>query len=67
MSMSFNSYVCACRIIHEKGYTQEECLQYKPVVYSNAIQSMIAIIRAMNQLKVEFGHADRAVSTENPF
>lgn len=52
-----------CRIIHEKGYTQEECLQYKPVVYSNATQSMIAIIRAMNQLKIEFGHPDRAVST----
>ena len=53
----------SCRIIHEKGYTQEECLQYKPVVYSNTIQSMIAIIRAMSQLKIEFGHPDRAVST----
>lgn len=53
----------SCRIIHEKGYTQEECLQYKPVVYSNTIQSMIAIIRAMNQLKVGFGHPDREVST----
>lgn len=48
------------KIIHEKGYTQEECLQYKPVVYSNAIQSMIAIIRAMGQLKVDFGHPDRS-------
>jgi len=37
-------------------------LQYKPVVYSNTIQSMMAIIRAMGQLKVEFGHPDRAVS-----
>ncbi len=50
------------RIIHEKGYSQDECLQYKPVVYSNAIQSMIAIIRAMGQLKIDFGHPDRAVS-----
>jgi guanine nucleotide-binding protein G(i) subunit alpha len=50
------------RIIHEKGYSQEECLQYKPVVYSNTIQSMIAIIRAMGQLKIDFGHPDRAVS-----
>lgn len=48
------------KIIHEKGYTQDECLQYKPVVYSNAIQSMIAIIRAMGQLKIDFGHPDRA-------
>ncbi|XP_013380683.1 guanine nucleotide-binding protein G(i) subunit alpha isoform X2 [Lingula anatina] len=48
------------KIIHDKGYSQEECLQYKPVVYSNTIQSMIAIIRAMGQLKIDFGHPDRA-------
>lgn len=48
------------KIIHENGYSQEECLQYRPVVYSNAIQSMIAIIRAMGQLKIDFGHPDRA-------
>ncbi|GFO29082.1 guanine nucleotide-binding protein g(i) subunit alpha [Plakobranchus ocellatus] len=54
------------KIIHEKGYSQEECLQYKPVVYSNAIQSMIAIIKAMGQLKIEFGHPDRALAQTNP-
>nr|ACB05684.1 G alpha i subunit [Euprymna scolopes]ACB05685.1 G alpha i subunit [Euprymna scolopes] len=43
------------KIIHEKGYSQEECLQYRPVVYSNIMQSMIAIIRAMGQLKITFG------------
>lgn len=48
------------KIIHEHGYTQEECAQYKQVVYSNTIQSMIAIIRALGTLKVEFGHMDRA-------
>lgn len=47
------------KIIHEKGYSQDECLQYRPVVYSNTIQSMIAIIRAMGQLKIDFGHPDR--------
>ena len=38
-------------------------MQYRPVVYSNTIQSMVAIIRAMGQLKIDFGHMDRAVST----
>lgn len=52
----------ADRIIHEHGYTQEECAQYRQVVYSNTIQSMIAIIRALGTLKIEFGHSDRAVS-----
>ena len=51
------------RIIHEHGYTKDELLQYKQVVYSNTIQSMIAIIRALGTLKIEFGHPDRAVST----
>lgn len=50
------------RIIHEKGYSQEECLQYRPVVFSNTIQSMVAIIRAMGQLKIDFGHHEKTVS-----
>ena len=40
------------KIIHETGYSDEERKAYKPVVYSNTIQSMMAIIRAMGQLKV---------------
>ncbi|KAM6980385.1 guanine nucleotide-binding protein G(i) subunit alpha-3-like [Aplochiton taeniatus] len=42
------------KIIHEDGYTQEECSQYRAVVYSNTIQSIIAIIRAMGRLGVDF-------------
>uniref|UniRef100_A0A8C2DD41 Guanine nucleotide-binding protein G(i) subunit alpha-1 n=1 Tax=Cyprinus carpio TaxID=7962 RepID=A0A8C2DD41_CYPCA len=50
------------KIIHEAGYSEEECKQYKAVVYSNTIQSIIAIIRAMGRLKIDFGDAARAVS-----
>lgn len=54
---------CFCvRIIHEDGYSEEECKQYKVVVYSNAIQSIMAIIRAMGRLKIDFADAARAVS-----
>lgn len=42
------------KIIHESGYSEEECMQYKPVVYSNSVQSMLAIIRAMGTLGIEF-------------
>lgn len=42
------------KIIHETGYNKEDCEQYKPVVYSNTIQSLMAIIRAMEQLGIEF-------------
>ena len=51
-----------CRIIHETGYTDEECLQYKPVVYSNTVQSMVAIFKAMEKLEIPFGVAERSVS-----
>lgn len=50
------------RIIHEDGYSEDECKQYKVVVYSNTIQSIIAIIRAMGRLKIDFGESARAVS-----
>ncbi|ERL94868.1 hypothetical protein D910_12141, partial [Dendroctonus ponderosae] len=42
------------KIIHELGYSKEECEQYRPVVYSNTIQSLMAIIRAMGQLGIDF-------------
>ncbi|XP_060537105.1 G protein alpha i subunit [Cylas formicarius] len=42
------------KIIHELGYTHEECEQYRPVVYSNTIQSLMTIIRAMGQLRIDF-------------
>ncbi|EDS28560.1 GTP-binding protein (I) alpha subunit [Culex quinquefasciatus] len=42
------------KIIHETGYSPEECEQYRPVVYSNTIQSLMAIIRAMGQLRIDF-------------
>lgn len=44
------------KIIHETGYSQEECEQYRPVVYSNTIQSLMAIIRAMGTLRIDFGN-----------
>lgn len=55
-------HISLYRIIHEAGYSEEECKQYKAVVYSNTIQSIIAIIRAMGRLKIDFGDAARAVS-----
>ncbi|XP_072306204.1 guanine nucleotide-binding protein G(i) subunit alpha [Eucyclogobius newberryi] len=48
------------KIIHEDGYSEEECKQYKVVVYSNTIQSIMAIIRAMGRLKIDFGDPSRA-------
>ncbi|XP_056381164.1 guanine nucleotide-binding protein G(i) subunit alpha-2 [Hyla sarda] len=48
------------KIIHEDGYSEEECRQYRAVVYSNTIQSIMAIIKAMGNLKIDFGDTARA-------
>lgn len=55
------SYAIFFRIIHEGGFTSEDNKQYKPVVYSNTIQSLVAIIRAMGTLNIPFGENDREV------
>jgi guanine nucleotide-binding protein G(i) subunit alpha len=54
------------KIIHETGYSREECEQYRPVVYSNTIQSLMAIIRAMAQLRIEFRDPNRLVRKPRP-
>lgn len=56
----------ACRIIHEDGFSGDDVKQYKPVVYSNTIQSLAAILRAMDSLGIEFGDKDRKVSLNPP-
>uniref|UniRef100_F6RY09 G protein subunit alpha transducin 2 n=1 Tax=Ornithorhynchus anatinus TaxID=9258 RepID=F6RY09_ORNAN len=42
------------RIIHQDGYTQEECLEFKSVIYGNVLQSILAIIRAMSTLGIDY-------------
>jgi len=50
------------RIIHESGFTPEDFKQYRPVVYSNTIQSLVAILRAMSTLGITFTNPDREVT-----
>ena len=59
--VSFNFIEILHRIIHEGGFTSEDNKQYKPVVYSNTTQSMIAILRAMTTLNISFGDPERSV------
>lgn len=54
-----STFVKQMKIIHENGYSQEECLAYRPVVHNNTIQSLLAIIRAMGQLRIDFSTPDR--------
>lgn len=40
------------KFIHESYFTKAECLEYKPVVHDNTIQSLIAIIKGMSKLGI---------------
>ncbi len=40
------------KIIHHNGYSQEECLVYRDIIRSNALQSMKALIAATHKLSV---------------
>ncbi|CAL4062982.1 unnamed protein product [Meganyctiphanes norvegica] len=42
------------KIIHESGFSEDECVQYKPIVYANTVQSLITIINAMGMLTIQF-------------
>ena len=55
-------FLSSCRIIHESGFTPEDFKQYRPVVYSNTIQSLVAILRAMPNLNIQYGNNEREVS-----
>lgn len=48
------------KIIHDNGFTEEDHRRFKPVIYSNTIMSLIAILRAMEKLRVVLGDAKRA-------
>lgn len=56
-------HLFASRIIHEDGFSGDDVKQYKPVVYSNTIQSLAAIVRAMDTLGLEYGDKERKVSS----
>lgn len=51
------------RIIHKDGYSLEECLEFITIIYSNTLQSIMAIVKAMNTLNIGFGHPDQQVTT----
>ncbi|KAK6630588.1 hypothetical protein RUM43_014573 [Polyplax serrata] len=55
------------RIIHESGFTSEDFKQYRPVVYSNTIQSLVAILRAMPNLGITFGNNERETDAKMVF
>lgn len=48
------------KILHQDGFSEQERVNFKPVVYANTAQSMIAILKAMESLNISFADESRA-------
>uniref|UniRef100_A0A8C9U7T7 Guanine nucleotide binding protein (G protein), alpha transducing activity polypeptide 2 n=1 Tax=Scleropages formosus TaxID=113540 RepID=A0A8C9U7T7_SCLFO len=42
-------------ILHQGGYTKEEQMAFKSIIYGNILQSAMAIIQGMQQLGIDYG------------
>uniref|UniRef100_G3TLP1 G protein subunit alpha transducin 3 n=1 Tax=Loxodonta africana TaxID=9785 RepID=G3TLP1_LOXAF len=42
------------KIIHKNGYSEQECLEFKAVIYSNTVQSILSIVKAMTTLEIDY-------------
>ncbi|OUC42985.1 g-protein alpha subunit [Trichinella nativa] len=51
--------VTVCRILHKDGFSQHDFEMIRPVVYSNTVHAMLAVLRAMYQLNIEFSDPER--------
>ncbi|CAK5076513.1 unnamed protein product [Meloidogyne enterolobii] len=49
------------RILHSDGFTEEELLQQRSVVYSNTVHAMAELLRGMNLYKIGFTEPKRMV------
>ena len=53
------------RILHDHGFSDEEMIKQRAVVYNNTIQGMATIMRGMTQLNIPFSNPALEVSLRN--
>ncbi|KAK6050671.1 g-protein alpha subunit, partial [Cooperia oncophora] len=47
------------RILHNNGFTDDEILQQKRVVYNNTVTAMHQLIKAMQQYQIKYSSPER--------
>ncbi|XP_057291250.1 G protein alpha o subunit-like isoform X2 [Hydractinia symbiolongicarpus] len=55
------------KIIHDNGFTEEDHRRFKPVIFSNTIMSLIAMLRAMEKLRINFADERRGSDAKMVF
>lgn len=58
----YESVFLLSRILHQGGYTKEEQLEFRAIIYGNILQSALALIRGMEMLSIDFGSSTAQVS-----
>jgi len=49
------------KIIHQDGFTPDERLTYRPIIYKNVVDSAQAIVSAMKKIGVDCIHSENRV------
>uniref|UniRef100_A0A8C4G025 Uncharacterized protein n=1 Tax=Denticeps clupeoides TaxID=299321 RepID=A0A8C4G025_9TELE len=52
---NFRGLVHWIKILHQGGYTKEEQMEFRAIIYGNILQSILAIIRGMEMLDISYG------------
>lgn len=47
------------KIIHDNGFSEDDHRRFKPIIFSNAVMSLITILRAMEKLMIELNDEKR--------
>jgi GTPase SAR1 family protein len=47
------------KILHQNGFTQQECVAYRPIIIRNLIVSLASILNAMKNLRIKFDDDER--------
>ena len=63
ISSSMTYFLPLHRIIHQDGYSLEESMEFVTIIYSNTLQSAMAIVKAMTTLNL--GYGDPAQQVDN--
>jgi len=50
------------KLIYSQGFSKNEKLEWKPVVFNNIVQSFRLIFDAMQELEIEFQYKENEVS-----
>ena len=53
-----STFIKQMRIIHGRGYSKADCLEYKTLVFRNIVTSMHTMVQAMGELSIAYSDPD---------